>query len=253
MANQALRKAELLPEWKGPAAPFPAFKWWRSPDKSYRHTRRPAYAPQGIDTIVIHATAGGSSAGAMSVTQKGTASWHLLVPDEDEPGHGEYAYRCVPDSGAAWHVLSKCKHPADGRTNINDRSMGVEVVNWQDGKDTFSDWQLRITAQWVRYCWSVLGCKYLYTHAFLDPGRKSDPGGMFDWDKFMSYVLEMYTVEADREPLSVSVDGKPVDVGAWLDKGVTYAPIARVARACGAAVAWNPKTKRVEITTKGGA
>lgn len=255
MANKALRKAEVLPDWKGPAAPFPSFKWWRVPEKAYRHQRRAQYAPNGIDTIVIHATAGGSSAGAMSVTQKGNASWHLLVPDEDEPGHGEYAYRCVPDSGSAWHVLSKCKHPADGRVNINDRSMGVEIVNWQDGRDQFSDWQLRITAEWVRYCWSQLGAKYLYTHAFLDPGRKSDPGGCFDWDKFMGYVLKgAVTTDSDREPLRVMVDGKPAEVGAWLDKGVTYAPIARVARACGAKVAWNHNANQVEIVTaKGGA
>lgn len=244
MANPSLRKAETLPEWRGPVAPFPEFKWWRAPDKSFRHTRRLSYAPQGIDTIVIHATAGGSSAGAMSVTQKGTASWHLLVPDEDEPGHGEYAYRCVPDSGSAWHVLSKCKHPADGRVNINDRSMGVEVVNWQDGRDSFSDWQLRITAQWVRYCWSELGCKYLYTHAFLDPGRKSDPGGCFDWDRFMGYVLE--GAEADTAarpaphdpPLLIDAAGRVACEGKLID-GTLWTPTRNTLQAAGLDVAWH--------------
>ena len=190
MSNQPLSKAERLPKWQGVPVLYPPSQEWSAPTKSYRHTRRSQYAPNGIDTIVIHATAGGSSAGAMSVTQRGTASWHALVPDEDEQGHGKYLYRCVPDSGAAWHVLSSVRHPVDGLQNINDRSMGIEVVNWQDGRDSFSDWQLRITAQWVRYCWSSFGCKYLYTHAYLDPGRKSDPGGMFNWTRFMGYVLE---------------------------------------------------------------
>lgn len=225
MSNTPLRKAERLLKWQGVATSFPPSSAWVVPAKSYRHNRRAQYAPNGIDTIVIHATAGGSSAGAMSVTQRGTASWHALVPDEDEQGHGKYLYHCVPDSGAAWHVLSSVRHPVDGLRNINDRSMGIEVVNWQDGRDQFSDWQLRITAQWVRYCWSNLGAKYLYTHAYLDPDRKSDPGGTFNWTRFMGYVLEgadfVTPVPAPR-PIKVVYGGNVVECEPqWVGEQIT--------------------------------
>jgi hypothetical protein len=41
----------------------------------------------GIKAVVIHATAGDSSEGAVSVMRDGTASFHWLVPDENEPEH----------------------------------------------------------------------------------------------------------------------------------------------------------------------
>jgi hypothetical protein len=126
----------------------------------------------------------------MSVPNSGAnASWHWLVPDEDERGHGEHVWRCVPDSGASWHVLSFIPHPMGGPGTINDRSFGVEVVNWQDGRDKFSDWQLRMTAQMVRYAWSSHGVRYLFTHSYLDPTRRDDPTTLFNWDLFMDYVL----------------------------------------------------------------
>lgn len=241
----ALRKAENLPPWSGAKAPFPPHRNWLAPAKAYRHQRR-----LPIDTVVIHATAGGSSAGAMSVMAHGTASWHVLIPDEDEKEHGQYLWRCVTDAGAAWHVLAQCKHPADGKTNINDRAFGVEVVNWQDGRDQFSDWQLRVTAQWVRYCWSHYGIKYLYTHAYLDPSRKSDPGTLFNWNKFMGYVRE--GVAAGPAPAGVAPpqappliirpnpQGNPEDIVAEgkLLNGTLYGPVRAIAAAMGGDVKW---------------
>ena len=45
---------------------------------------------EGVKAVVIHATAGASSAGAVSVMNSSpAASFHWLVPDEDEPQHGE--------------------------------------------------------------------------------------------------------------------------------------------------------------------
>lgn len=238
-----LRKAEVLPVWVGPAVPFPPHKNWMAPAKSYRTPRR-----LPIDTVVIHATAGGSSAGAMSVAANGSASWHALVPAEDERQHGQYLWRCVPDEGAAWHVLSKVRHPVDNKININDRSFGVEIVNRQDGKDTFSDWQLRITAWWVRYCWSHYGIKYLYTHAFLDPTRKRDPGSLFDWETFMGYVREgvpAVTVEPKDPPVIIRPNpqgnaGDIVAEGVMLG-GTLYGPVRQIATALGAAVKWDGK------------
>jgi hypothetical protein len=50
--------------------------------------------------VVIHATAGHSSAGAMSVTLGAhRASWHILIPHPGEKGHGQYAWRVAPADG----------------------------------------------------------------------------------------------------------------------------------------------------------
>src|SRR5574341_2623697 len=48
----------------------------------------------GIKAVVIHATAGSSSAGAVSVMRDGKASFHWLVPDENEAQHGVLVWAC---------------------------------------------------------------------------------------------------------------------------------------------------------------
>ncbi len=183
---RALRRYAVLASWQGTQGagerlPEPPHR--QGPDKPSSERE---YGP--VDTIVIHATAGSSSVGALSVMSEGRASWHVLVPDEDEEDHGRRVLRCVGDGRKAWHVLRKCTHPADGRNDINSRSFGVEIVNRQDGRDPFSDWQLQITAEYVDYWRSRYPIRYLATHAYLDPARKLDPGEGFDWERFLGYV-----------------------------------------------------------------
>lgn len=111
-------------------------------------TKRSVHPINGIRAIVIHATAGGNSAGAVSVMKAGTASFHWLVPDEDEPQHGQLVWACAPEALAAWHVRNDKSHPAvnGGKDRVNHWSLGIELVNIQAGTDAFSDWQIMITA-----------------------------------------------------------------------------------------------------------
>ncbi len=145
----------------------------------------------GIKAIVIHATAGYSSDGAVSVMKKGKASWHWLVPDEDEKEHGKIVWACAPETLAAFHVRNDKFHPDvnNGLKGINHWSLGVEIVNSQKS-DPFSDWQVQITADIVKYCWAKYpNLEHVVSHAKLDPQRRTDPGILFPWEKFKSYVL----------------------------------------------------------------
>ena len=122
----------------------------------------------GVRAIVIHATAGGSSAGAASVIFDGKASFHWLVPDEDEAQHGHFVWATCHEARAAWHVRNTCSHPAvwGGARRINHWSLGVEVVNRQVRSDTFSDWQIEATAQIVRYAWAKYpNLRHVVSHA----------------------------------------------------------------------------------------
>jgi N-acetyl-anhydromuramyl-L-alanine amidase AmpD len=146
----------------------------------------------GIKAVVIHATAGGSSEGAVSVMRDGKASFHWLLPDEDEPQHGELVWACAPEARAAWHVRNVCSHPDvnSSATKVNHWSVGIEVVNNQNETDRFSDWQIEATAQIVRYCWAKYpNLKHVVSHAKLDPTRRSDPGKTFPWARLKNLVL----------------------------------------------------------------
>lgn len=148
----------------------------------------------GVVAVVIHATAGSSSAGAISVMKRTNqpASFHWLVPDEDEPQHGELVWACVPEARAAWHVLKTASDDDvnDGEPNVNQWSLGIEVVNRQVN-DPFSPWQLEATARIVRYGWAKYpNLTHIVSHAKLDPNRRSDPGVQFDWERFKSLVLD---------------------------------------------------------------
>lgn len=163
-------------------------------------TRRSVDPILGVVAVVIHATAGTSSAGAISVIKRpeNPASFHWLVPDEDEPQHGHLVWACVPEALAAWHVRNAATHPDvnGGARRVNHWSLGIEVVNAQRD-DPFSRWQVEATAQIVRYCWAKYpNLTHVVSHAKLDPARRSDPGVEFDWLRFKTLVLG-----AAREPV----------------------------------------------------
>ncbi|NTW50634.1 MAG: N-acetylmuramoyl-L-alanine amidase [Chlorobiales bacterium] len=156
-------------------------------------TKRIVHPINGIAAVVIHATAGASSAGAVSVMKEGHASFHWLVPDEDEPQHGHVIWACVPESLAAWHVRNDRSHPDvnGGKNKVNHWSLGIEVVNMQNNRDSFSDWQVAATAKIVRYCWAKYpNLRHVVSHAKLDPQRRLDPGAKFPWDAFKKQVLQ---------------------------------------------------------------
>ena len=221
MGLQALRKLETVPILPyGPEdTDIPFRKWGVDYTRSYRRFRRLEMLElDGPDTIVIHATAGGTSSGAMSVMQGGTASWHFLVPAYEEKGFETFVWQCVPLESSAWHVLSKVRHPIDGKKNINDRSFGIEMVNQQRANTPFPEWQVIATAAIVRYLRSKYPIKWIFTHAYCDPARKLDPGILFPWDSFMDMVTA-----PDPVPNPLNLDKPWMDVDGYAMPAVEQA------------------------------
>ena len=172
----------------------------------------------GVRAIVIHATAGSSSAGAASVITDGIASFHWLVPDEDELQHGRFVWATCHEARAAWHVRNDKSHSDvwEGRNKVNHFSLGIEVVNRQIPSDSFSAWQVAATASIVRYCWAKYpNLRHVVSHAKLDPRRRSDPGSNFPWNDFKKHVLDSNhdtlpeSVASAKAPTSSELSGEP--------------------------------------------
>lgn len=181
-------------------------------------------AIMGVKAVVIHATAGSSSAGAMSVMKGHKASWHWLVPDENEDEHGKLVWACAPEARAAWHVRNTASAASvnGGANRVNHWSVGIEIVNRQPnspGSDPFSEWQVEVTAQIVRYCWAKYpNLKQVVSHAILDPERRTDPGEQFPWSRFEQLVLSgpsggnFEELVANAKPLSALAESKDVEL-----------------------------------------
>jgi N-acetyl-anhydromuramyl-L-alanine amidase AmpD len=162
---------------------------------------------EAIDTIVVHATAGYATEHAVANWRVRTASAHWIIPDEDEPQHEKFVWATVAEAKAAYHVRDDIdvSGTALGRgANVNNRSLGIEVVNTQDVqnfRDSFSPWQVDMTARIVLYAWAKYpNLKHIISHAKLDPRRRSDPGSNFPWDIFKEAVLSHSALPA-RNPL----------------------------------------------------
>lgn len=131
-----------------------------------------------IDTVIIHSSynaLGGDFydlSKLLSEYKSYGVSPHYLI---DRLGN---IYKLVEEKDIAYHA-GESKVP-DGRTGVNNFSIGIELINTKRDKNT--------SAQYVslKYLLSQIGEKYQikYTlgHDDIAKGRKSDPWN-FDWNK----------------------------------------------------------------------
>lgn len=85
----------------------------------------------------------------------------------------------VPTTLRAWHAgVSHCL----GRDRVNDFSLGVELEGCDDVP--FDERQyaaLAALADELFAHYSSLGVERMFAHSDIAPGRKTDPGPLFDW------------------------------------------------------------------------
>ena len=84
----------------------------------------------------------------------------------------------------AWHAGQSCYQ---GRDNCNDFSIGVELEGTDE--DPYTDAQYAIlaavTAALVEY-FPTMDASRIVGHSDIAPGRKTDPGPAFDWQRYRS-------------------------------------------------------------------
>lgn len=148
----------------------PPVTWIPSPNHSSR-TRK-------IDSIVLHHTGPGGLSGTVNTFKSSAAqvSAHYVV------GRDGKIVQMVKDQDKAWHAGTSAFH---GKTDINQNSIGIEIVNDGDGKQPYTEAQYKALEKLLPH----LASKYkipaanLTTHkAIAVPhGRKVDPSPNFDF------------------------------------------------------------------------
>ena len=130
-----------------------------------------------INCIVLHATVEPTTEGTMNIflNPARRVSAHFIV------GKDGRVVQMVPVEKRAWHAGTSV---LEGVGSVNDYSVGIEIVNRNDGKDPFTEAQYEAVAGIVRFLRSryALPDSRLVSHAAiaLPVGRKSDPLG-FDF------------------------------------------------------------------------
>lgn len=148
---------------------------------------RPGDTP--VDMLVLHYTGMQSRDAALERMGDPTAkvSAHYCV---DEDGT---VYRLVAETARAWHAgVAHWR----GHTDVNGRSVGVEIVNpgHEFGYRPFPPAQMEavavlcteILARWPIPPRNVVG------HADVAPERKEDPGELFDWPMLAARGIGLY-------------------------------------------------------------
>lgn len=145
---------------------------------------------QPVDMLVLHYTGMTSAKAALDrMCDPGfEVSAHYMI---DEDGT---IYQLVNEDYRAWHAgLSSWR----GKTNINCRSIGIEIVNpgHEFGYRPFPEAQ--ITAL-IPLCQSILrrhpliSARNVVGHSDIAPQRKEDPGELFPWGLLAENGIGVY-------------------------------------------------------------
>lgn len=147
--------------------------------------------PCPVDCIVLHATADSDTQASIDwcCTPKpknpNPVSYHVIV---DRDGT---AYHLVDSAKRAWHAgVSEFQ----GRTNVNDFSIGLSFANRNDGREPYTEQQYASAASlivaWMgRY--PKITLDRITTHKVIARpiGRKTDPLG-FDAAKLKRFIVD---------------------------------------------------------------
>ena len=154
-----------------------------------------------IDMLVLHYT---------GMVDAATALDRLTDPDAEVSAHylleeDGTAHRLVAEDRRAWHAGVASWR---GHSNINDRSIGIELVNpgHEFGYRPFPEPQM---AALIALATDILArhpipARNIVGHSDVAPTRKQDPGELFDWPRLAAAGIGLWPAETEAENLSVA-------------------------------------------------
>ncbi|MGJ8522481.1 N-acetylmuramoyl-L-alanine amidase AmiD [Carnimonas sp. R-84981] len=159
---------------------------------NYTAYRSPTFNKR-VRFIVLHYTAINFETSVKALS--GNTSSHYLVPRLDDESYkasgysGMQVFNLVDENDRAWHAGASTWA---NRTNLNDTSIGIEVVNLasdDNGVFTFPDYEDAQVEALIQLTSNILSRypdvspKNVVAHSDIAPTRKSDPGPAFPWKR----------------------------------------------------------------------
>jgi N-acetylmuramoyl-L-alanine amidase len=156
------------------------------------------------DMIVLHYTGmpTGEAAVAVLCAPGSQVSCHYVVWEDGK------IWQLTPESRRAWHAGASFW---GGETDINSRSIGIELVNpgHDGGAPPFPNAQIEATIALVRDIARRLNipAQRILAHSDIAPARKMDPGEIFPWARLHQAGLGHWTAPAPIRPGAVLEPG----------------------------------------------
>ena len=162
-----------------------------------------------IQFIVVHYTATNNEYSIKELISN-RVSTHFLVLDEDD----NKIYNLVPLDQRAWHAGASSFR---GRTNLNDTSIGIEIVSDGIARDRRNDpnryppydayleykpIQIEKVAQIIKYVAARynIPARNIVAHSDIAPSKKKDPGAKFPWKElYEKYDIGAWYNESDKQ------------------------------------------------------
>jgi N-acetylmuramoyl-L-alanine amidase len=154
---------------------------------SPNHNARPANTP--IDILLLHYTGMETAEAALErlCDPEAKVSAHYTI---DEDGT---VYRHVPEDRRAWHAG---KSYWAGDTDVNGRSIGIELVNpgHEFGYRPFPEAQMAALIPLAKEIADrhAIPAHRVLAHSDVAPGRKQDPGELFDWARLAEVGIGLW-------------------------------------------------------------
>jgi N-acetylmuramoyl-L-alanine amidase len=173
---------------------------------------------EAIDMLVLHYTGMRSGEEALErlCDPAAKVSAHYTV---DEDGT---VYAHVPEARRAWHAGQSYWA---GVTDINARSIGIELVNpgHEFGYREFAEDQI---AALITLCHSILmrhpiPSWHVLGHSDVAPARKEDPGELFPWERLAKAGIGLWPAASRGDSGADALSRFGYDLNAPQDKVIT--------------------------------
>ena len=186
MMVQGDGKSPMPNPWKNPG--YMKLVWIQSPNFG----PRPADAV--VDTVVIHST-------VIPTLEKTTEAFQRVASQVSAHytiGQDGSIVQNVSTFDRAWHAGVSTDH--FGRGNVNHFSVGIELVNLNDGKDPYPQAQIDALHAILVVLKRRFPIRQLTSHEYIAKpyGRKNDPT-IFPWNQLKDVGLPMYYGKPENE------------------------------------------------------